>query len=488
MRVVAGQISHETNSFSPVSTGLEEFRARGYATGEEVTERFLGTRTPLGGFFSAGEEAKMEILPTVAASAVPSGIVCADAYQHLLQQLRTGIAAAGDIDGVLLALHGAMVVDGIADAEGDILRQVREWVGDDVPVVCTLDYHANVTDEMVQRADGLFGYNTYPHVDGFERGVEACEFLAAVLDGSVCPVRSVTRPPLAPPVVPARTGWGPMRELMERAFSWEERDGVIDVGAYGGFVYSDVRDAGLAFVATVDGDRELAAHITRDLAGRAWELREDFVADLLPPQEAVWRAMQACGRPVILADVADNTGGGAAGDGTELLRAMLELGAEEAAVIMIPDQEAVQRAFSAGVNGSFSGEVGGRIDGLSGDPVQVDGRVRLLSDGQFTHRGPMSTGLRSDLGRTAVVVCGGVEVMLTERRLQPLDPAVARSVGIEPVYRKMVAVKSAVHYRAAYEPLAEEIIEVDGPGLSSPNLDRFDFQNIRRPVFPLDSM
>jgi len=487
-RIAVGQISHETNSFSPVLTGLEEFRARGYAVGGDVIERFAGTRTPLGGFFAAAEEEGMELIPTVAAAAVPSGVVRADAYTHLLERLRRGINDAGRIDGVLLALHGAMVVDGIPDAEGDVLLRVREWVGDGVPIACTLDYHANVTDRMVELADGLFGYNTYPHVDGFERGVEACEFMAALLGGSIEPTRAVTRPPLAPPVVPARTGWGPMRKLMARAHSWEERDDVIDVGAYGGFVYSDVRDAGLAFVATTDGDRDLAEEITRDMGERAWKMREDFAADLVTPTEAVSRAMAQTETPVVLADVADNTGGGAAGDGTEVLRALLELGAEEAVVVTIPDPEAVGHAFSRGVGGSFCCDVGGKIDGLSGEPVRVSGKVRLLSDGQFTHRGPMSTGLQSCLGRTAVVVSGGTEVIINERRLQPLDPEVPRSVGIDPAQRRIVVVKSAVHYRAAYESLAGEIIEVDGPGLSSPNLDRFEFEGIRRPIFPLDAM
>ncbi|MFO8059144.1 MAG: M81 family metallopeptidase [Bacillota bacterium] len=487
-RLIIGQISHETNCFSPIRTGIEHFRARGHHSGEKIIEAYAGTRTPLGGFIDSAGEHSAELIPTVAASAVPSGRVEAGAYRQLLDELLEGIHRAGAIDGVLLALHGAMVVEGIPDAEGDILTRVREIIGWEVPLVSTLDYHANVTDTMVRAADGLFGYNTYPHIDGWERGVEGAEFLFRVLEGGIEPVSAVVRPPLAPAVVPARTGWGPIEKLMERAFAWEEEPGVINASVYGGFVYSDIEDAGLSFLATTDGDPGLARRVASDLAEAAWEMRRDFVARMLPPREAVERAIVATSGPVVLADVADNTGGGAAGDGTEVLRALMEAEAREAVVVTMPDPEAVREAFRVGVGGGFSLPVGGKIDGCSGEPVRLRGRVRLLSDGQFVHRGPMSTGVISSMGRTAVVVAGGVEVILNEQRLQPVDPEVPRSVGIDPINRKIIVLKSAVHYRAAYEPIAAEILEVDGPGLSSPNLDRFNFTGIRRPVFPLDDM
>lgn len=487
-RIVTGQISHETNAFSSIGTDLERFSQRCYLHGEEARERFRGTRTPLGAFYDFGQEAGWETVSTVAAAAVPSGLVSRDAHETLVDQLLEGIRSQERVDGILLSLHGAMVTEGICDAEGDILTRVRELVGPEIPVVSTLDYHANLTDRMVSQADGLFGYNTYPHVDGWERGMEAAQFLADLLEKRITPRSFVIRPPLAPAIVPARTGAGPVKKLMERAFAWEEEEGVINVSVYGGFVYSDIHDAGLAFLVTTDGDVDRARHIAGDLAEQAWEMRHDFAASLKVPREAVLYAMEADVGPVVLADVADNTGGGAAGDGTEILKSLLQLEAQDAVVVTIPDPEAVEEAFSRGIGGELDAMVGGKVDHLHGEPVRLRGRVRLLSDGRFIHRGPMATGLEGFLGRTAVVQSGGVEVILNERRFQPLDPEVPRSVGIDPVHRKIVVVKSSVHYRAAYEPLAGEIVEVDGPGLSSPNLDRFEFKNIRRPVFPLDDM
>ncbi len=485
-RFVVAQISHETNVFSPIRTELGHFRERGYAEGPRIPEVFQNTKTPVGGYIDSARKYGWELVPVISASAVPSGIVAGEAHELFLGKLLDGIRAAGDIDGVLLALHGAMVAEGAPDAEGDILARVRSLIGPGKPLVATLDYHATVSDQMVEQADGLFGYNTYPHVDGWERAVEASGFVKRMLDGEIRPVSVVVRPDLAPGVVPARTGWGPIKALMEKAFAFEKEPGVLNVSVYGGFVYSDIHDAGLAFLATTDGDRDRARQIAQELADEAWRIRGEFVTPMRPPAEAVQYAIAAPRGPVVLADVADNTGGGASGDGTEVLRALLEQNASDAVVITIPDPEAVDAAFKAGIGGAFDALVGGKIDDQHGAPVRVTGKVRLLSDGSFVHYGPMSTGLSASMGRTAVVVSGGVEIIINEHRFQPVDPEAARSVGVDPAKRKIVVLKSAVHYRASYEPIAAEIVEVDGPGLASPNLSRFEFKNIRRPVFPID--
>ncbi len=487
-RLAMGQISHETNAFSPIRTGIQHFEQRSLARGRDMIGGFGGTRTPLGGFIHHAADKGWELCPTISASAVPSGLVFRDAYDQLLAALLDGIREAGEIDGVLLALHGAMVVEGIADAEGDILSRVRQLVGPGTPVVATLDYHANVSDLMVEKADGLFGYNTYPHVDGWERGVEAAGFIGDLLDNRIQPVSVVVRPRLAPGVVPARTGWGPVRKLMEKALAHEDEPGVVNVSVYGGFVYSDIPDAGVSFVVTTDGDLARAQEIAGEMADAAWDMRREFRTEMMTPDRAVASALAEPQGPVVLADVADNTGGGASGDGTEILRALLDQKAKSAVVITMPDPQAVDVAFAAGVGGGFDALIGGKIDERHGAPVPVRGQVRLLSDGRFVHRGPMATGVWGSMGRTAVVETGGIEIILTERRFQPVDPEVARSVGIDPARRKIVVLKSSVHYRASYEPIASRIVEVDGPGLSSPNLSRFSFANLRRPVFPLDDL
>jgi len=264
-RYVTGQISHETNAFSPIRTVLQLFGERGLSEGQSILLTHAGTRTGIGGYMDFCRESGDELAPTISASATPSGLVASEAYAVLKEKLIAGIRAAGKIDGVLLCLHGAMVVEGIPDAEGDILAAVRDLVGPDVPVAATLDYHANVTDLMVAKADGLFGYNTYPHVDSWERAMEAAGFVRDMLDGKVRPTSYVVRPPLAPGVVPARTGWGPIKKLMDKAFAYEREPGVVNVSVYGGFVYSDIAEAGLAFLATTDNDPALARRIAEEM-------------------------------------------------------------------------------------------------------------------------------------------------------------------------------------------------------------------------------
>ncbi|MEW6524197.1 MAG: M81 family metallopeptidase [Bacillota bacterium] len=485
-RFIMAQISHETNTFSPIRTGLEHFASRGLFRGDEITRVFAGTRTPLGGFMEVARRAQAELVPVLSASATPSGIVRKDTYQGFKEELLDGIRAAGRIDGILLALHGAMVVEGIQDAEGDLLSAVREVTGQAVPVMCTLDYHANLSDVMVASTDALFGYDTYPHVDGYERGVECAENLLAMLAGCLRPTSAVCRPPLIPAIVCARTGWGPVVDLLSEARKYEAMEGVVNVSVYGGFPYADIHDAGMAFYATTNNRPALAQEIASRLSEKAFSLRHHFRKELVPVEEAVRRAMLATCTPVVLADVGDNTGGGASGDGTAILRALLDLKATGAAVAIITDPEVVAMASVAGPGATISTRLGGKTDDLHGEPLPVTARVRVLSDGSFVHKGPMSRGLRGNMGKTAVLVVDGVEVVVTERRLQPVDPEVFRAVGIEPLDRKILVVKSSVHYRAAYEPLAQEIIEVDGPGLSSANLGKFVFRHIRRPIFPLD--
>ena len=485
-RFLIGQLSHETNAFSPIRTCLQHFQQRGFLEGPALLEHFTGTHTTLGGFIHAALLQEDELIPSLSASAVPSGLVARDTFAILMQRLEDHLDGASGFDAIFLVLHGAMVAEKIPDAEGYLLERLRRRVGADMPIICTLDYHANVTDRMVENADLLLGLNTYPHVDGWERGAEAHHLAKAILSGAITPANFLVRPPLAPGVVPARTSWGPMEQLMNQALAYEMEPGVINVSAFGGFVYSDIFEAGLSFLATVDRNRERARTIAQKLGREAWRIRHEFQADLKPPRDAVQAALKHPGHPVILADVADNTGGGASGDGTALLAALLEEGARNAAIVTIPDPKAVVEAFAIGVGGTYAGYVGGKIDDQHGPPVWIKGPVRLLSDGRFVYRGPMSTGLTASMGRTAVIETNGIAIIVNEDRFQPVDPEVARSVGIEPLEKKIVVVKSAVHYRASYEPIASKIIEVDGPGLSSPNLERFSFRNLRRPIFPLD--
>jgi microcystin degradation protein MlrC len=279
-----------------------------------------------------------------------------------------------------------------------------------------------------------------------------------------------------------------MRRLYDLADAMERRPGVISISIFAGFPLADIRDAGLSVYVATHGDQGLADALADELTETAWAHRREFLHTAPPVETAVARALAAPGRPIVLADIADNTGGGAAGDTTGILRELLRVGATETTVACIWDPAAAAACVRAGVGATVSLEVGGKVDPAHGAPVAVTGRVRAVSDGRFTYTGPMLRGVAGRLGPTAVLEVDGVKIILTTYRSQTLDPEMIRFVGIDPLRERILVVKSSIHYRAAFEPIAREIIEVDAPGLSSSNLARFAFTNVRRPIFPLDNI
>ncbi|MGI8854547.1 MAG: M81 family metallopeptidase [Thermomicrobiales bacterium] len=486
-RILIGGIAHETNVFSRVPTDLDEFRQRVSITGQEMVAGFSGTRTVVGGFLDGLALLKAMPLPLVYASATPGGIVTREAYAALRQSLLNGIRSAGAADGVLLALHGAMVAEDIADAEADLLRAVRALVGPRVPIVATLDSHANLSTAMVAAADALVAYTTYPHIDTYERGFEASEILGRLLTSGVRATAALVRPPMLVPLPPqCTTDETPMRALLAIAQRERSRAGVLNISVTGGFPYSDVRDAGLRVLVTTVNDEPLARQIANCIAAAAWQRRTQFGAALTPIPDAIARVKRAARFPIILSDSGDNPGAGAPCDGTVLLDALREAGIQDAAIGVICDPETVAHACAAGTGTAITVQLGGKTDDRHGAPVVAAARVVRITDGTFTNTGPMGTGGRTRMGTTALLDLDGIGVIVTEQRVQALDLSLFRSVGIEPTLLRAIVVKSSVHFRAAFAPIAAEIIDVDTPGISSPHLERFAFAHIRRPIWPLD--
>lgn len=501
MRFFIAMFSHETNTFSTIPTDRNQFEAHDLRFGGEILETYRGTGTCLGGMIGAAAERGVALVPSVAAAASPAGLVTQDMFEDVKQRLLADLASAGPLNGILLDLHGAMVPEGLEDGEGDLLRAVRKAVGDSVPIAVTLDFHGNVTADMVTTATLLHGYKTYPHVDMAERGREAAERLIDVVERRLHPTVAHRQPRLLPPLGRQGTTRGPMRRLYDRAHEMERDPKVIAISIFAGFPLADIHDAGLSVYVATNDDQALADRLADELTALAWEHRREFLHSALPVKDAVARALAierggltppsgspSDGRPVILADMADNTGGGAAGDGTEILRELLRVGARSVTVACLWDPEAAAACARAGVGSTVTLEVGGKVDDRHGAPIKVTGRVRTLSDGRFVYKGPMSRGLEGRLGTTAVLDVNDVKIILISHRRQALDPEMIRFVGIDPLGEKMLVIKSTIHYRAAFEPIAHTIIEVDAPGLSSSNLDRFAFRRVRRPIFPLDPL
>ena len=494
MRIAVGGISHESSTFATVATGLDDFKLRSGAEGPELLRRFAGTKTPIGGFIDAARVADYELVPTMFASATPGGPVTAEATQTLTDSLVAGLQAAladDALDGVMLALHGAMVSDLDDDGESYILRRVRQVVGPYLPVIVELDLHGNITQEMVDLATMPVAYDEYPHTDPYERGYEIGLLMARIVRGGVKPTPALVKIPLISSLQRQYTHAEPMLSVKHLARDLENQRGVLNVSYLPGFAWADIAPNNFSIIVTTDDNPAQARDLANQLAKYIWSRREEFIAKPVSVDEAIHRAMQAPEGPIVLADIGDNPGGGAPADGTILLEAMLRLGATNAVVVPINDPESVERAFAAGAGNRVSLCLGAKVDSFHGEPLDVTGRVVLLSDGRFVHRGLMSTGVEMNMGPTAVVELEGknsgrVQVVVTTHRYQPTDLEVLRSQGIEPTECQIIAVKSSVHFRSAFTPVAREIIEVDTPGLTSPRLDRLEFHKIEHPVFPFD--
>ena len=491
MRFFTGGINHETNTFSPIPASGQRFRDMHYERGQELIEKNSGTRTVIGGFIDAARELGIELSPTIHSFAMPSGAVVREEFEaqmaDTLDDLEAAMAA-GPIDGVLLGLHGAMVIEGIDDGEGEYLRRVREAVGADVPIVTELDLHANISRESTEIGDIIVGYDTYPHIDTYERAVELTHLLARLARREVTPVVAFRQIPILANLPAQFTGRKPMSDWVALCHEIESRPGVLTATVAAGFPYADIPDTGMSVYVATDGDQALADYCANELAQFAWDNREGFQATPMAIDEAVRYAMANPG-PILLADVADNTGAGASGDGTEILRSLIEHNARSAVVALMYDPETVEQAIAAGVGATIDARIGGKVDDKHGAPVQTRAYVRAITDGFFYNAGPMSTGAESKMGLTVVLEIGGrggIEVICTQFRRAANDANTLRSAGVEATRRQIVVIKSSVHYRADFTPLVAEIVEVDAPGLAASNWSRFDFQRLRRPIYPLD--
>lgn len=492
-RVAIGGLIHETHGFAPTKTSLADFRSTWYE-GQDLVAAMRGTRSGIDGMLDGARRQPdpWHILPTFYAAAMPAGLVEDAAFDALLSQLCGAMRAALPVDGVLLHLHGAMVTESCLDAETEIVTQIRRIVGAGVPIVVELDMHGNINPALAEQADALLAYNTNPHVDLYDRGVQAARILGASLRREIRPVTHVRNFPvmLAPQLTD--TDDLPLRALHQRARTMEEDSRVVCISLMGGFAYADTPWTSAGALVVTDGEPELASALAAELEEILMRHQDVLSFQSLEPHQAVRRALEHPGGPVILVDSADNIGGGTPGDGTDALRAMLEARVEEGTV-MIADPEAVTACQRAGAGNRIRLAVGGKSDAFHGEPVEVAGEVMALSDGVYpceleTHHFAAFYGDTLDMGDTAWLRVGGVNVLLNARKTPPFDLAQLRGIGIVPERQKMIAVKAAVAYRTAYLPIAAAIIEMDTGGLCTANLKRFAYRHVPRPIFPLDPM
>ena len=485
MKWIIGAFLHETNNFSVVPTGLEAFRAQTFKTGPEIIQWARGTRTTVGGFIDAIEGRGDLIIPTLAAAATPSGLVTREAYDIIADTILKGIGRHPDADGILLDLHGAMMAEGIEDGEGHLLEKIREVYNPNRPVVVVLDLHSHVTRKMLTHATLLIGYQTYPHTDTYERGVEAVRLIARIAAGEITPVYAVEQPPILPPCSTCNTQSGLYQSLWKEALRPQRPAAILSTSLFAGFPHADHPDAGFT-VLSYATDSASAKNETDHLSEILNRRRSEFLYTPTPIDEAVSRAIACPQKPVIISDMSDNPGGGSANDSVEILKELLKRGQTDAAVATIYDPQTVEAATAAGVGNPIEARLGAKTDSLHGRPLDIKAVVENLADGRFQYKGPMTRGAWGNMGPTAVLNIDGIRAIVTSERIQARDPEMFRVCGVEPAAVGILVLKSAVHFRAAFENIAKEILIADGPGLTACDLTRLPYQRIRRPMFPID--
>ncbi len=484
MQVALGSIMHESNSFSPISTSLSAFEDTELLFGDELIERHTPRKTELGGILHVAQQRNIEIIPTVSAKAMPSGPVTTEAFTFLMAKLLEGIHAAGQVDSVILALHGAMLTTDCDDPEGLILQQVRDVVGREVPVGLTLDHHANVTALMAEQADFMISYRTHPHVDHFQVGKQAAELIGRMVKEGLRPAMRTKKVPV---LIPVESSPQARSHLVRRIEELESKASVLSASFFIGYAFADVEEMGPCAVVITDNDECLSEYETADFANLMWSLRDDFAIPVPTIEQAFEEAMTSKAGPFVLCDLGDCLMAGGTGDTTAFLAAILQKRVDSACLTLI-DPEAVKQCIAAGVGRQTTVTLGGKIDPASSQPVTVTARVGLVSDGLYRGKGYDLAETEINMGRTVVLQIGDVDVVVTERRCPVHDPALYRSLGIQPEQKKIVVVKDAFNATMTYKPIAQKIIFLNSPGVCNWDFKPSQYHRIQRPVYPFDKL
>jgi len=490
MRILAAMMKHETNSFSPVPTDLARFVSWGLYRNDAALAAYRGAAMPVSAYMALAEAHGAEIVCPVIAEAMPSGLVQEAAYEQLCDWILEPIRR-GTVDAAFLDLHGAMTAAHVADGEGELLRRIRA-IAPELPVAVTLDMHGNLTDAMVANADAIIGYKTYPHTDMHEAGRHIGQVLWDKIEGRAEPVMAWGAAPILAQTLRMGTADAPMGKL-QQATRDEEAAGLLAATVLGGFPLVDVPHAGLSVVTVANGDPARAEASRDRLLALAWERRAELVYRHRDIGRGIEAARAANRAPVILLDHADNVGSGGTSDVMTVIARVLEAGLDGVAMAAVCDPEAAAAMHRAGRGARVTLDLGGKTDmpslRLRGRPLRLSGRVAGVTDGRWTVRGPMYTGVQVDTGPTAVLETGGMQIVVTSRHHEPWDAGILSNNGIDPATCNYILLKSRIHYRAGFQPVQPDLalhFTLDGEGVTTSDNRALTYLQLRRPIYPLD--
>ena len=493
MRIAALGFHHETNTFQSVKTDYDSFADYEFLRGSQIADRHATSKFTLAGYFQSAQKFEFDLVPLLWAFTGPTGTITKDAFDRIATEMIDMLKENGPWDGVLLAQHGAAVSDEYPDMDGEISRRVREVVGLETPVVMTLDLHSNITQDQVDNTDAIVAFRTNPHLDPVERAVEASDILVKTIRGEVRPVQHLVQVPMIINIVKQPTSFGPMKEIMDEVDEVLEKPGVLSASCGQGFPYADVDQMGVSFLVVTDGDAELAEKQANWLARRTWDRRAELQNDSPSIEEAISSAMNAPSddRPTAIMDVGDNVGGGGTADSPHLLAEAIRQGlkGEQSLLLSLFDPSAVQACVSAGVGSMVTLKVGAGTDHLHGEPVEVTGYVRAITDGKFEEPKPIHGGFRFfDYGPSVALDTedGHTIALHSVRGIGNMSREQYYFMGIFPEKYRVIICKGTVSPRAAYEPIAREIIMADSQGVTSANMSSFSYEHRRKPLYPFE--
>ncbi len=491
MKIVVAIMQHETNTFSNIKTPRHAFAeplgSKELLSGTKAIEFFKGTQMAIGAYIDLLLSEGIDFIVPIAAYAEPSAAVEDDAFEQMSKQICDAVAQG--CDGVLLDLHGAMVTKSQFDGEGELLKRIRQ-IDPVVSIAVALDFHANITDEICNNADIVTGYLTYPHVDMYECGMRAGKLLLRTLAGEIKPKTVWAKAPMMTHMIKQTPAQAPMKPIMDKAIASEASGEVLAASVFGGFPLSDIPHVSLSAVAVVDENNNKHSHLVDELISMAWDSRQEFVYDPEPMAATIAYAKTLNEGPIVLADHGDNAGAGGSHDNMSVIAEVLRQELENVAVAPIADPQAVDLLWEIGEGATVTLDIGGKTPtpslGLPAQPLELKGRVKCLKNLKFEITGPMMTGFMVDLGRSAVFEIGSMEIIISERRTEPADLGFFTNMGIDPLAKRYLLLKSRQHFRAGFQAIAKKILLVAGPGVCSSDYSVFPFENLARPIYPLD--
>ena len=482
MKAFIASLGTETNTFSPFLTGYRNFEETYLVRDGDHGDQPFIFAVPLIVWRRRATERGWSVAESLCTFAQPAGVTVRAVYESFRDEILADLERAMPVDMVLLSLHGAMVADGYDDCEGDLLARVRATVGPDVPVGAELDLHCHLTPAMVANATAMITFKEYPHVDFADRAEELFDIIAATVEGKVRPHTALYDCQMIG-VYP--TTAEPMRSFVDRIKGLEGKDGVLSISVGHGFPWGDVPDLGTRLLVVTDDQPDEGAALAESLGRQLFEMREQVQPHYLTVDQALDRALTADRGPAVLADVSDNAGGGAPSDSTFILRALLDRGAENAAVACLWDPVAVQLAMEAGEGARFDLRLGGKMGPMSGDPLDLPVTVTKVRPNAFQSFGHGPDKAQSRLGDTVALRAQGVDVVVNSIRTQVFSPEVFAKLGIDPQQKQVLAVKSTQHFYAGFAPIAAEILYVAAPGALTPYFEELPYRKANRSMWPL---